>query len=211
MSPVASALRTRSAALVPALLVALFVVVAAVALAPAASAGPSCRAKGSKTVHQNSLARVFTRPSPTAGTQLVGCWKKTGRRRVLAAAGARLVRLAGRYAAFYSEASENCGPHCASRNQTRQITRVDLRDGGRVVTVVRMVPARLLLNGQGEMAWVQQPAAGAVELLAYDAKHDHLVDDGAIVPASVRLEAGGRLHWANAGVSRSAQLSRSGG
>jgi len=184
--------------------------------APAAGRAPSCSATHAKIVHQNSLARVFARPSAAAGTQLVGCWRKTGRRRVLAAGdgaqgGARLVRLAGRYAAFYDEASESCGRNCASRNQTRQITRVDLRSGKRVVTVVRMVPARLLLNAHGEMAWVQQPAGDAVELLAYDAKRDHLVDAGAIAPASVRLEAGGRLHWANAGVPRSAQLSRSGG
>jgi len=184
--------------------------------ASAAGRPPSCQAAKSKTLHQNSLARVFARPSATGGTQLVGCWRKTGRRRVLASGdgaqgGARLVRLAGRHVAFYDEASESCGPNCASRNQTRRITRVDLRSGRRVVTVVRLAPARLLLNAHGEMAWVQPAAGDAVELLAYDARREHLVDSGAIVPASVRLEAGGRLRWANAGVSRSTQLSRSGG
>lgn len=209
------------------------VLVPALTLAPAAVADaaqsqqrtPSCKRAKSRTVAQNGHVRLFTRRDPNGlpgENDLFGCWKRTGRVRLLASAYddeyvsyARfgLVRLRGRFAAFHSESYDiSCKAACPPDYEPRRrfVTVADVRTGRERAVRVAARPAgnRLLLDAGGAIAWPVWLPANQVEVRVLDAAGERAVDSGAIHPESLRLTSGGRLRWVRDGVARSLQLTR---
>jgi hypothetical protein len=207
-----------------------FAITAAVAALVAAGAAPAqgatkpkptCKRSNSTTVAQNSAVRVFTRPDRDGyaqGTDLLACWRRTGRVRELAyafdddyvsSAQFALVRLRGGFVAFYTQTFDiSCKAACPPDWEAtrRHLNVVDVRRGtGHDVRVAER-PARLLLDGRGAIAWPRPLTAGAVEVRVVDGAGERAVDSGAIAPRSLALTAGGRLSWLRDGVARSTLL-----
>lgn len=208
----------------------LIAALAAATLATTASAGaatkprPTCKRSNSTTIAQNSLVRIFTRPDPDAGyaeeTDLLGCWKKTGRVRLLAYAfddeyvsSSRfaLVRIHGRFAAYYSESDDvSCKTICPPGWEAtrRHLNVADISTGAERSVKVDGHPAsnRLLLDARGAIAWPRRIAGDAVEVRVLDAAGGRALDTGAIAPRSLTLSARGRLRWVNGTTPRMALL-----
>jgi len=184
---------------------------------------PTCSAKHSTTIAANAGARVFTRPSSddyTEGTDLLGCWKRTGRVRSLfyafdddyvSSADFGLVALRGGFAAFYAESYDvSCKAACDPGYEPyhRSVNVVDLRTGANAGAKIDERPAgnRLLLDARGAIVWPRWLPANQVEIRALDASGEHAIDSGAIRPESLSLTPGGRLSWANDDTPRTALL-----
>jgi len=206
-----------------ALTVTALVLSAAPSVAPAKTQ-PTCKRPKSKTVAENRVARVFTRPlGRGAGLELVGCWKNHGRAFSLTpddelCATRRsfdLVRLRGRFAAFYAETRREAG--CNDEGAISPSVHVfNLRTAQDSDIWIPARPAgdRLLLNARGAVAWPSWLPNNQVDVI-YDAEdRDHeygarvlrIADTGAIHPESLRLTSDGRLDWINDGMPRSRQL-----
>jgi len=185
---------------------------------------PTCKRSHSTTVAENRDARVFTRPGNdgghTEGTNLLACFRKTGRVRLLDYAfdddyvssnAFALVRLRGQFAAFFSESTDiSCKASCPPGYEAtiRGLHLVDVRYGRGFSVKVAERPAgnRLLLDARGAMAWPRRLPANQVEVRVADAAGEHAVDSGAIRPESLTLTAGGRLWWVKDGTPHSALL-----
>jgi hypothetical protein len=214
----------RLATLVTALALTALAAAAATAAAPAKPAAkPTCQRAHSTTVAGNRLVRVFTRPGrdgSNEGTDLLGCWKTTGRVRPLAfafddgfvaSAQFGLVRVRGRFAAFYSETYDvGCKAECPPGYEPthRHLTVVDVRLGSVRRVRIAEPPAgpRLLLDEHGAIAWPRWLPANQVEVRVLDAAGERALDSGAIRPESLALTPRGRLSWDNAGTLRGARL-----
>jgi hypothetical protein len=196
---------------------------AAPAAAPAKARKPTCSRTHSTTIAANTVARVFTRPASDGyadGTDLLGCWKKTGRVRGLyfafddeyvTSAQFGLVRLRGAFAAFYAESYDiSCKAACEPGYEPyhRSLNVVDLRRGGHAGVTVAERPAgnRLLLDARGAIAWPRWLPANQVEIRVLDASGERAIDSGAIRPESISLSPGGRLSWVKDATPRATLL-----
>lgn len=186
----------------------------------------TCKRSHSTTVAQNKLIRVFTRPGTdgayTEGTDLVGCWRKTGRTRLLAyafdddyvsRAEFGIVRIRGRFAAFYTESYDiSCKAACDPTYEPyrRHLNVVDVRLGSGFSVKIAERPAfnRLLLSEHGAIAWPQWLPANQIEVRVVDAAGEHAVDSGPIRPESLTMTPGGRLGWVRDGTPQSTVLAR---
>jgi hypothetical protein len=201
---------------------------------PAASAKtrPTCERPGSKTVAENAVARLFTRPLPQGGRDLLGCWKKRGRAGSLTAlhehcslsGDLELVRLRGRFAAFYINRTDRyLGLSAGCRPSNKLVEHfvhvVDLRRSRNYIYEIDGRPAggRLLLDARGGIAWPSWLPHNQVAVRVIDsdgirspnARPEELwgrvLDLGAIHPESLKLSRG-ELNWVNDGIGRSARL-----
>ena len=196
---------------------------AAPAAAGAATKSRTCKRPASTTVAQNGLVRVFTRPGANGsleGTDLLACWKRTGRARLLAfafddeyvsSAQFGLVRLRGRFVALFSESYDiSCKAACPPGYEpTRRFLEVtDARSGRSRAVRIAERPAgnRLLLDARGAIAWPVWLPANQVEVRVLDAAGERAVDAGAIHPESLTLTSGGRLGWVRDGLARTLLL-----
>lgn len=190
-----------------------------------AKAKAACRRAKSRTVAANGLVRVFTRPGDDGyneGTDLLACWRKTGRARSLFFAYSddyvtsewfELVRLRGRFVAFYSESFDiGCKADCPPGYEAthRSVNVVDARFGTGWRTRLAERPAgnRLLLDARGAIAWPQWLPGNQIEVRVRDGGGQRVVDSGAIHPESLALTPGGRLTWVNDATGHSMQLAR---
>lgn len=184
---------------------------------------PTCKRSNSTTVAQNGVVRLFTRRGLNGlpgENDLFGCWKRTGRVRLLAYAydddyvsyaSFSLVRVRGRFAVFFSESSDiSCKADCPPGYEPMQraVNVADVRTGRERTVRVAARPAgnRLLVDASGSIAWPVWLPANQVEVRVLDAVGERAVDSGAIRPESLRLTSGGRLGWVNDGGARSLQL-----
>lgn len=194
--------------------------------AQAATAKPTCKRAHSRTVAGNGLVRVFTRPGSDGsndGTDLLACWKRSGRVRGLAFAfddnyvtSARfdLVRARGRFVAFYAESTDiSCKAACPPDYEPtrRRLNVLDVRSGRGYRVALAEPPAaeRLLLSADGAIAWPRWLAANQIEVRVVDGAGERAVDGGAIHPESLSLTRGGLLGWVKDGVAHSLTLERS--
>jgi hypothetical protein len=185
--------------------------------APASAARARCAAKRSHTVAKNRLVRVYS-IRRNGNRRLKGCLRATGRRVLVVReyddgyveSGAyRDVRLAGRYVAVVFDATDvSCKADCPPDYEATQTSVVisDIRTRRGRTTRTHAQTGSLRLSTAGVAAWLA-PIEGGFELHGYDGTGEPVLDSGAIDPASVRL-AGLRLAWVNAGVARSAALTR---
>jgi hypothetical protein len=199
----------------------LFLVASGLLALPAAADGKwaRCKAKGSETVASNSLVRVFSRPERDGeGTEVVGCWRATGRKTLIAyeyddgyvtSIGYRDLRLRGRFVALVAEATDvSCKAACppdydASRTS---VGVVDVRTRRVRESSSDATLGSLKLTRAGVAAWLAPAAGGSVELLATDgAGVGRVIDSGAIEAVGLR---GLRLGWRNAGQPRGVDLQR---
>lgn len=191
-----------------------------------ATVKPTCKRSNSTTVAQNRLVRIFTRPDTedgyNEGSDLVGCWKKTGRVRLLAhefddeyvsSSEFGLVRIRGRFVAFYTESFDiSCKAACPPDHEStrRHLSVVDIRFGTGYSVKIAEPPVfnRLLLSQHGAIAWPRWLPGNQVEIRVVDAAGDHAVDSGAIRPESLTMTPGGRLGWVKDGTPQSTILAR---
>ncbi len=214
-------------------LVLALAMIAALALAAAATAEtrPTCKRAHSKTVAENRSARIFEgRLGPRGGVRsrrLFGCWKRTGSAQLLTRRFDRcvprgqsgLIRLRGRFAAFYSTSFVAERPDgCAEINPPIRhfLTVVNLRNRSRFIIEVPGRPAasRLHLSPGGAIVWPSWLPQNQVEVLVVDTsaigepvrddygdatgdRHGtpYAIDSGPIHPESVRLRRGGGVRW----------------
>ena len=198
-----------------------------IALAPTASAKTksSCERPGSRTVAENAVARLFTRPSrsPLGYRDLFGCWKKRGRARSLEIphhpcwlrSDFDLLRLRGRFAALYIDRLDRGPGRPADCGSSRKIVEhfvhvVDLRQLLVRVYEIDGRPAggRLLLDTRGAIAWPSWLPHNQVAVRVIDSEGTRnpdagpeelwgrVLDSGAIHPESLEL-APGKLSWFN--------------
>jgi hypothetical protein len=200
-------------------LIALLVLAGLVAVAAPAPAGAKarCAAKRSHTVAKNRLVRVYS-VSRNGNRRLRGCLRATGRRVLVVreyddgyveSGTYRDVRLAGRFVAVVFDATDvSCKAACPPDYEATQTSVVitDVRSRRDRTTRTHEAAGSLRLSTAGVAAWLA-PIAGGFEVHAYDGSGEPVLDSGAIDPASLRL-AGLHLTWANAGVARSAELTR---
>lgn len=194
------------------------------AAAPSAQAAkrPACARAGTTTVAENTLARVYTRPSSNQYylSVLYGCLKKTNRSRRLSAsydddyvssADFSLVQLTGRFVAYYHESYDiSCKAACPPDWEAtkRHLTLVDLRHGTRRVLPIPERPAGgiLLADARGSLVWPNWLPGNRVEIRVVDGGGERVVDSGAIHPESLKLTSSGWLSWVNDSVLRGVQL-----
>jgi hypothetical protein len=200
-------------------LIALLVFAGLVAVAAPAPAGAKarCAAKRSHTVAKNRLVRVYS-VSRNGNRRLRGCLRATGRRVLVVreyddgyveSGTYRDVRLAGRFVAVVFDATDvSCKAACPPDYEATQTSVVisDVRSRRDRTPRTHEAVGSLRLSTAGVAAWLA-PIAGGFEVHAYDGSGEPVLDSGAIDPASLRL-AGLHLTWANAGVARSAELTR---
>ena len=185
--------------------------------APASAAKARCAAKRSHTVVKNRLVRVYS-VSRNGNRRLRGCLRATGRRVLVVreyddgyveSGTYRDVRLAGRFVAVVFDATDvSCKAACPPEYEATQTSVVisDIRARRDRTTRTHVQAGSLRLSTAGVAAWLA-PVAGGFEVHAYDGSGEPVLDSGAIDPASLAL-AGLHLTWANAGVPRSAELTR---
>lgn len=212
--------------LVLALTLTAFAVAVVPAVAPAKTQ-PTCKRPGSKTVAENRVARVFTRPARRGNRlDLLGCWKSSGRAFSLTypldscegPISFDLVRLRGRFAAFYSEARSRAQCFTPERPIQRSVHIINLRnaDSAGIFAPARPAGGRLLLDARGAVVWPDWLPNNQIQVLMEDHEREgfsiatpYIVDSGPIHPESLRLTLGGRLDWINGATPRSMQLDRS--
>ena len=197
----------------------LFLLAAGLLLLPAAAEGKRarCKVKGSETVASNSLVRVYSKPDRVEeGTNVVGCWRATGRKVFLAyefddgyvtSVGYRDLRLAGRFVAFVSESTDvSCKAACPpDYDPTRtSVTVADIRSRRGRDAVTDATIGTLRLSRAGVAAWLAPAAGGGSELRATDGLvAGRQIDSGAIDGVGLR---GLRLGWRNAGTPKGVDL-----
>jgi hypothetical protein len=193
---------------------ALLVALAAAPTAGAATKKPTCNVKGSKTVVQNSQARVYTLRSHKEffGNVLYGCLRSTARKVRLVAnydddyvTSQRFskVGLNGRFVVLHFVSTDvSCKADCPPGYQatsyevivmnlrTRKLTRYDGRPKD-----------KLFVTATGTPAWLQDAATpGVVEVHAAN----EVLDTGVISRLAL---AGFELSWVKSGQAKSATLS----
>ena len=162
----------------------------------------SCAARGSETLRENSVARVYG----TAAGDVVACSRRTGHREVLAAAESdeRLwqLRLRGHYTAFaYEFCVDALGDDCHLG-----VARVNARSGAyRRMGSVAWEVVRVELRRTGGVAWSEDEQVAAAVY-----RHDRdglrrLERARGLKPASLRLRAA-TLTWVTNGTRRRAPL-----
>jgi hypothetical protein len=195
--------------------VALLAVMAAAALPAAAPAAGRCDAKGSRTVAENGLVRVYVKRDAQGDRRLYGCRRATGRRMLVAAeyddgyvlsSVYRDVRLAGRFVAVVTEDTDiSCKADCPEGydGTTTGVTVADVRARRTRGAVGDPDAGSLLLSRRGVAAWLETFGADAELRVLDGAGRGRLVDSGAIDGVGLR---GLRLGWRNAGVPRGVDL-----
>jgi hypothetical protein len=198
-------------------LLVLALLAAVAAPAPASAARARCAAKRSHTVAKNRLVRVYS-VSRNGNRRLKACLRASGRKILVVReyddgyveSGAyRDVRLAGRFVGVVFDATDvSCKADCPPDYEATQTSVVisDVRSRRDRTTRTHAQAGSLRLSTAGVAAWLA-PVAGGFELHGYDGSGEPVLDSGAIDPASVALK-GLHLTWANAGVARSAELTR---
>ena len=191
------------------------VLIAVLALAPAAEAGSSkrtCSRSGSETVASNSTARVYTKFSQRDeyGDILYGCLRSTGRHVRLAenydddlyvSTTFSKVRLNGRFVVWQFESIDvSCQADCPSNYQATEthISVADLRTR-RVRRFEGEARDRLFVTRGGTPAWLQDAMGGVVEVHA----GDQILDSGQIEALDL---SGTMLAWFKDGMPRSATV-----
>jgi hypothetical protein len=182
---------------------------------------PGCAVGDPTTVVLRTSAAVAYESDD--GSQLFACVQASGRPWALAAGinvpdgYLAVVRLAGNFVAFGAYEGSPCVRYGMCRpgySPSLTTAVVDLRTGARRdfhLADPRGTPVAgraLVLNSGGSIAWIGCPAGcdAGRELHTIDAHGNHLLDAGALDPASLRL-SGSTLSWTNAGAPRSATLS----
>jgi hypothetical protein len=204
-------------------LIVLVVALLAATTAPAARASAPCRPKGSKTVAQTSKVRAFTRErSSDDHTLLYACLLSQGKpvyateatgidayEETYSESSFSDVRIAGRYVAWSTESSDlsckaDCPPDYNPTSTSIGIINVRLRKK-RAVPGARVMGGGLVVTTTGAVAWTQQGAGGAIDVVASDADGKRTLDTGAIDPKSLTA-SGSTVRWTNAGAPRTATV-----
>ena len=164
--------------------------VAALALAPAAAAAPSCRIPGGTTVAGGSVAKLIRVPTPS-GSALFACIRRSGRKEYLDD-DARVPRLAGRWVAWQRTVVP----------ERPRIVVHDLRTGKERLVVGRVASPALVLTTRGTVVWVQESLTDErTPLFVNDTvTGGRLLDAADVTPASLRL-AGRRVFWESGGAA----------
>jgi hypothetical protein len=208
--------------LTAAILSTALVMAAAPAHAAKHKATPSCAKKGSKTLLRGTGVRVFTGPATSDGQRVVrlyGCLAADGRKQVLSesadddyvtSSGFDDVRLAGRYVAWHSFATDvSCKADCPpGYDATREsVIAYDLRRRRTVrhTVLTAYTRASLALTQRGGLAWLSPGTPGPQQLTVADAGGRRVVDTGAIAASSVRAEIS-IVSWVRDGVERFVRL-----
>jgi hypothetical protein len=171
-----------------------FAVVIALATATApASAAPSCRLPGGRTVAGGHIAKLLVIPTP-GGSALFACIRRSGRK-VLLDDSYTDARIAGRWVAWQR----------AGRPGKWRIAVHDLRTGKERLVDGHVAAHSLLLTSRGTIVWAQQRDEGPeTPLFANDTvTGGRLLDGASVDPASLRL-AGRRVSWLAGGEPHSA-------
>lgn len=185
-------------------MVALIVLIVALLVAPGtAHAGRfPCSEPGSRTVRENSVARVFRE---TDGT-VTSCSKRTGHRGFLVSEDQDTIaeiRLRGHKLAYaYESCLDPLGDECH-----RGLTLEDVRGGRpRFVEIVPWDRVRIVLRRSGAMAWALEAGEGPVLYRrASRGRRKRLDAGGSLDIPSLRLR-GSTLSWVRDGTTRSATL-----
>jgi hypothetical protein len=193
---------------------AMLVALAAAPTAGAAAKKPTCSVKGSKTVVQNSQARVYTLKSRKEffGNVLYGCLRSSARKVRLASnyddgyvtsQQYSKVGLNGRFVVFHFVSTDvSCKADCPPGYEptSYQVIVTNLRT--RKVTRYNGRPKdKLFVTATGIPAWLQDAATpGVVEVHAAN----QVLDTGVINGLAL---AGFQLSWVNSGQTKSATLS----
>lgn len=167
----------------------------ALVLAAPASAAPSCRIPGGKTVARGSLAVLISIPTPD-GTALFACVRRTGRKVPLDDSFAD-AHLAGRWVAWQRP----------SRAGKWRIAVHDLRTGKERLVIGHVAAHSLVLTTRGSIAWAEQlDGSDATPLYANELTSGGRLLDGGDVDASSVDISGRRVLWVSGGVERTAVL-----
>lgn len=162
-------------------------------LTSVASAAPSCRIPGGRTIATGQVAKLITVRAP-AGRALFACIRRTGRKEYLDD-DARAPRVAGRWVAWQR----------ANDAERPRIVVHDLRTGRERLVVGRVAGRALVLTTRGTVAWVQRHLSRPeTPLYANDTITGGSLLDGRDVDADSLRIAGRRVFWTAAGSQRSA-------
>jgi hypothetical protein len=188
--------RSGAAALVSGLLL-----LAAPAGAPAATT--SCSSKGSTTVRENSVVRLYDEDD----ISLFSCSKRTGHREFLHAYDAGRVwqlRLRGHYVAY---AYESCLDAAGEEDCLLGIEVNDARTGRRTFSEMNAYGAdRLVLKRNGSIAWGIEYGDTGGDIFKRDCDgRKRLARGKGVDPRSLRLR-GSTLSWTSGGERRTAPL-----
>jgi hypothetical protein len=184
----------------------------------------TCTKKGAHTVARSREARLFTVRGRDAegdpASTLYGCLLRGGHPKRLAFSGTSdtytgtrfaSVRLAGRYAAWYSLSSDDgcakyslCPPGYDGTSRAIDIFDLKRRRALRTVVVSGDLLA-LALTQTGGVAWITAAGAGANQVTAVDAAGQRVLDTGGIAPGSLNAEIS-IVSWVRDGVERFARL-----
>ena len=182
--------------------VTLAIVLGGTLLAPAAaSAAGRCAGKGTTTVEENRLARVYT----TQAGDLLGCLRSTGKRVVLLKSTDDIyysgefsqVQLAGRYVGFAAEVTDtsckaDCPPDFDAVAETVRV--VDLR--ARTSRSFPAIAGELAVNSAGMLAWTQAGSVGSELHLSRGGVANDVVASGDVDLVAL---TGRYLLWSSAG------------
>ena len=203
--------------------VALAFALAAVLPAEAATKkDPSCKRAGSRTVAQNSVARVYEVKAAEAGqARLYGCRRSTGKRALLDTAGDDFseylitdyenVRLAGVHVAWASSSVDySCKAACPPGydGKSASVRVYDLRRRTeRAIQGAEPLGPALVLSRLGGVAWaVRDAVSGGVDIHAsLRTGDDRVIDSGNIDPKSLAIEIT-IISWMRDGVEQFVRL-----
>jgi hypothetical protein len=183
---------------------ALLVLIAVLLAAPGAAdaGGFSCSEPGSKTIRENSVARVYRESDET----ITSCSKRTGHREFLVNEvddTIAEIRLRGHKLAYaYESCLDALGDEC-----DRGLTLEDVR-GGRphFVEIVPWDRVRIVLRRSGAMAWALEAGEGPVLYRrASGGRRKRLDAGGRLEIPSLRLR-GSTVSWVRGGTRRTATL-----
>lgn len=176
---------------------------AMLAAAPgAASATSSCAEKGSRTLLENRVGRVYE----DQRDDTISCSKTTGHHRVLASDSYEYLdnlTLSGHFVAFWWTGCLTVDEHCSAALDVH-----DVRTG-RLVFTTDSNPAVLVLRPNGSVAWSVEGLGDGDDggyVYRHTARGTTRVDRGLrLDPWSLRLR-GSKLSWLNGGERRRATL-----
>jgi hypothetical protein len=180
----------------------------ALASGGAGAAPSSCSARGSYTVAENGVARVYS----DADDYTITCSKANGRRNVIADDSYDLIedlKLRGHFVAFIRESCETSGFECAEG-----VYVVDVRRDDDELFFARGDGSTVVLRSNGSIAWSEHDLDPRYEdereniavIYRHTRRGTTRLDRGHLVEADSLRLTGSKLSWRNGGELRRATL-----